>query len=66
MVKGENVDGRFFFVGRSLYDKEKAKMVSFFRVNLDVFAWQPYDMLGIDAEVMCRRLHIDKNFKLIK
>ena len=29
-------------------------------------AWQPYDMLGIEAKVLCYKLHIDKNFKPIK
>ena len=53
-------------VGSSLNDEEKTKTVSFFRANNDVFAWQPYDLLGIDAEVMCHRLHIDNNFKPIK
>ena len=41
-------------------------MVKFFRSNIDVFAWQPYDMLGIDIEVMCYRLHINKKFKPMK
>ena len=41
-------------------------MVTFLRKNVDVFAWQPSDMPGIDAEVMCHKLHIDKGFKPVK
>ena len=41
-------------------------MAEFLKANIDVFEWQPSDMSGIDAEVMCHKLHIDKNFKPIK
>ena len=47
-------------------EKEKEHMVKFLRENIDVFAWQPYDMPGIDAEVMCHRIHIDKGFRSVK
>lgn len=36
------------------------------KANVDVFTWQPNNMSGINVEVMCHRLHIDKNFKPIK
>ena len=41
-------------------------MVYFLRANINVLAWQPYDMPGIDAEVMCHRLYIDKKIKSVK
>lgn len=41
-------------------------MAEFLKANVDVFAQQPSDMLGIEAEVMCHKLHINKNFKLVK
>ena len=47
-------------------NEEKEKLVNFLRANIDVFAWHPYNMSGIDAKVMCHRLHIDKNFKPVK
>lgn len=31
-----------------------------------MFAWEPYGMPAIDAEMMCLRYHIDKNFKPVK
>lgn len=40
--------------------------VEFLRKNIDVFTWQPYDMPSILAEVMCHKLHISPNFKLVK
>lgn len=56
----QNDEDRFFLVGSSLSDEEKKEMVSFLRTNIDMFAWQPYDMSGTDAEVIYPRLHIDK------
>lgn len=47
-------------------DQEREKMVNFLRANIDVFAWQPYDMPSIDAEVICNKLQIDKRFKSVK
>ena len=41
-------------------------MTKFLRKNIDVFAWQLSDMPGIDAEVMCYKLHINKNFNPVK
>ena len=53
-------------VGNSLTGEERKQMVSFLRANVDVFAWQPYDMPGVDAEAMCHKLHINKNYKPVK
>ena len=60
VVESESAEEKFFLVGSSLGDEEKEELVKFLRANIDVFAWQPYDMPGIDAEVMCHKLHIDK------
>ena len=57
---------RFYLVGSTLTEKEREEMVTFLRKNMDVFAWQPSDMPGIDAEVICHKLHIDKGFKPVK
>ena len=57
---------RFFLVGSTLNEEERKEMVDFLRKNVDVFAWKPSDMPGIDAEVMCHKLHIDKDFKPVK
>ena len=31
--------------------------------NKEVFAWTPYEMLGISLEVMCHKLNVDPNHK---
>ena len=53
-------------MGSTLNEGERKEMVAFLRKNIDVFAWQSSDMPGIDAEVMCHKLHIDKGFKPVK
>lgn len=41
-------------------------MINFLRANVDVFTWKPYDMHGLDAELICHNLYINKKFKPIK
>jgi hypothetical protein len=41
-------------------------LVTFLQENLDVFAWQGSDMLGIPREVIELKLGIDPAFKPIK
>lgn len=41
-------------------------MADFLRKNINVFAWQSLDIPGIEAEVMCHKLHIIKSFKPVK
>ena len=57
---------KYFLIGSSLSLEEKQQMIEFLKANIDVFAWQPYDMLGIDSTVMWHKLHIDLTTKLIK
>ena len=57
---------RFFLVRSTLNEGEREEIIAFLRENMDVFAWQPSDMPGIDAKVICHQLHIDKSFKPIK
>lgn len=53
-------------VGNSLDEEEIKEMVQFLRHNTNVFTYQPYDMPGIDAKVMCHKLYIDLGFRLIR
>jgi len=34
-------------------------MVNLLRNNLDLFAWQPSDMLGIDPSIVCQNLAVN-------
>ena len=34
-------------------------MVEFLRENVDVFAWNPYEALGIDPSFICHQLNVN-------
>ena len=38
---------------------EKAELVKFLKTNIDVFAWNAYDVSGIDPGLACHRLNIN-------
>ena len=42
---------KFFMVGASLNQTGMQRLISFLLGNLDVFAWTPYEMLGVDTSV---------------
>ena len=48
---------RYFQVGSQLPPLEKAELVKFLEVNIDVFAWSIYDVPGIDPEFVCHQLN---------
>ncbi|CAL9018927.1 unnamed protein product, partial [Prunus brigantina] len=45
-------------IGSRLNQEEKAELVAFLQNNKDVFAWSPYDMPGIDPQIICHRLYL--------
>ena len=62
------IDGnpdRFFMVGASLNQADRQQLISFILGNLDVFAWTPYDMPGVDPSVSQHRLNVDPKCKPI-
>ncbi|RDX68785.1 Retrovirus-related Pol polyprotein from transposon 17.6, partial [Mucuna pruriens] len=50
-------------VGTALSYEEEARLVNFLMQNVDVFAWTPKDMPGIDPGFMCHHLSIMKGAK---
>ena len=50
---------RYVKIGRDLLPEVKAELVEFLKKNLDVFAWNHEDMVGIDPDIMCHRLNIN-------
>ena len=55
----EGNEEKYFLIGSSLNQEEKQQIVDFLKANIDVFAWQAYDMPGIEFIVICHKLHID-------
>jgi len=52
-------------LGRGLAPELRTQLADFLKANLDVFAWNHEEMLGIDPKVMSHRLNIDPHFKPI-
>ena len=50
---------KFFQVGAQLPHQEKEELIEFFKRNIDVFAWEAYDALGIDPALICHRLNVN-------
>ena len=50
---------KFFLLGTSLTQTERAQMLEFLYGNLEVFAWTPYEMPGLDPNFICHKLNVD-------
>ncbi|XP_028060640.1 uncharacterized protein LOC114264247 [Camellia sinensis] len=57
----ENNPTKFFLLGSSLSSAEQADYVNFLVSNLEVFAWTPYDMPGVDPSFICHQLNVFPN-----
>ena len=44
----EPSSNRFFVTGSNLKKRERTELIEFLIANIEVFAWTPYEMLGID------------------
>ena len=50
---------RLFQVGSELPPQEKEKLIDFLRKNVDVFAWDAYEALGVDPDFICHHLNVN-------
>ena len=50
---------RFFQVGAQLPLPEKEQLVELLRRNVDVFAWDAYEALGLDPKFICHHLNVN-------
>ena len=46
--------------------QERAKILLFLVRSMDVFAWNPYDVPGVDPEFIVHKLNVDSSFPLKK
>ncbi|XP_025636205.1 uncharacterized protein [Arachis hypogaea] len=53
-------DKQCTYVGEALEGADRARLIHILRQNADLFAWTPDDMPGINPEVICHKLAIDK------
>ena len=50
---------KFFQVGAKLPPQEKEELVEFLKRNIDVFAWDARNALGIDPDFICCHLNVN-------
>ena len=55
----DNDSEKFFQVGVQLPPQEKQELIEFLRKNVDVFAWNAYEALGIDPDFICHHLNVN-------
>ena len=58
MIIGEDLE-RFFQVRARLPLQEKEEFVELLRRNVDVFAWDAYEVPGLNLEFICHHLNVD-------
>ncbi|XP_072073779.1 uncharacterized protein [Arachis hypogaea] len=64
-VQLTNSENKYTYLGNVLRDTERAQMVELLRQNVDLFAWTPADMPGIDPNVICHNLAINPSIRPI-
>ena len=50
---------KFFQIGAKLPPQEKEELVEFLKRNIDVFAWDACDALGINPAFICHHLNVN-------
>ena len=53
-------------IGSNLGEEMRTQLINFLQKNMNVFAWAPADMPGIDAEVMEHYLTVDPEHRPMK
>ena len=53
---------RYFQIGTSMNDREKVEMLLFLLQNVDVFAWNPYEVPDVDPEFIVHKLNVGPSF----
>ena len=54
-----DIPKKFFQVRAQLSPQEKEELVEFLKRNIDVFAWDACDALGIDSAFICHRFNVN-------
>ena len=50
---------KFFQIGSQLPHQEREEPIEFLKKNIDVFAWNTYEALGVDPEFVCHHLKVN-------
>ena len=50
---------KFFQIGSQLPQQEREELLEFLKQNIDVFAWNTYEALGVDPKFICHHLNVN-------
>ena len=53
---------KYFQVGASMSNEERVQVLLFLIQNMDVFAWNPYEVPGVDPEFIVHKLNVDSSY----
>ena len=53
---------KYFQVGVNMNNEERVQVLLFLTQNIDVFAWNPYEVPGIDLGFIVHRLNVDPSY----
>ena len=53
---------KYFQVGASMSNEERVQILLFLIQNIDVFAWNPYEVLGVDPKFIVHKLNVDPSY----
>ena len=57
---------KYFQVGASMSNEERVQVLLFLTQNIDVFAWNPYEVPGVDPGFIVHKLNVDPSYPLKK
>ena len=53
---------KYFQIRASMKDEDKVGVLLFLVQNIDIFAWNPYEVPGVDPEFIVHKLNVDPLF----
>ena len=64
LVKGKILPdtNKYFQVGASMSSEERVQVLLFLVQNIDVFAWNPYEVPGVDLGFIVHKLNVDPSY----
>lgn len=51
-----------FYIGNSMKHEDRVNVLLLLVQNLEIFAWSPYDVLGVDPKFITHKLNVDPLF----
>ena len=55
-------DDKSFQIGAGMKDEDRVEMLLFLVQNMDVLAWSPYEVPGVDLEFIVHKINVDPLF----